>query len=138
MKKLSTCELLNYIYKVTNILVIRIDSVKNIADNIKLNELLDSQRKEYLLIIRNTKDLLRKCKGIKENISLIDKISNRLINKNNIHKILVEDNKKIVEEIDKKLKTYDYSEDSVEVLTSELKKTIKKNIKEIDIILQKK
>lgn len=138
MKKISSCELLNYIYKVTNIIVIRIDSVKNITDNTKLNELLDSQRKEYLLIIRDTKDLLRKCKGIKENISLIDKISNRLINKNNFHRILVEDMEKIVGEIDKKLKVYDFSEDSVEVITSELKKTIKKNIKEIDIFLQKK
>ena len=138
MKKISSCELLNYIYKVTNIIVIRIDSVKNITDNTKLNELLDSQRKEYLLIIRDTKDLLRKCKGIKENISLIDKISNRLINKNNFYRILVEDMEKIVGEIDKKLKVYDFSEDSVEVITSELKKTIKKNIKEIDIFLQKK
>lgn len=138
MKKISSCELLNYIYKVSNIIVIKIDSVKKITDNTKLNELLDSQRKEYLLIIKDIKDLLRKCKGIKENISLIDKISNRLINKNNIHRILVEDIKKTVEEIDKKLKVYDFSEDNVEVVTNRLKKTIKKNIKEIDIILQKK
>ncbi len=138
MKKINSCELLNYIYKVTNIIVIRIDSVKRITDNIKLKELLDSQRKEYLLIIKDIKELLKKCKGIKENISLIDKISNRLINKNNIHKILVEDIEKIVEEIDKKLRAYDYSEDSVEVLTTGLKKTIKKNNKANEIVLQKK
>lgn len=138
MKKINSCELLNYIYKVTNIIVIRIDSVKRITDNIKLKELLDSQRKEYLLIIKDIKELLKKCKGIKENISLIDKISNRLINKNNIHKILVEDIEKIVEEIDKKIRAYDYSEDSVEVLTTGLKKTIKKNNKANEIVLQKK
>ena len=138
MKKINSCELLNYIYKVTNIIVIRIDSVKRITDNIKLKELLDSQRKEYLLIIKDIKELLKKCKGIKENISLIDKINNRLINKNNIHKILVEDIEKIVEEIDKKLRAYDYSEDSVEVLTTGLKKTIKKNNKANEIVLQKK
>lgn len=133
MKKLNSCELLNYIYKIASIILTRIDAISKKVDDEKLLKIINKEKEEYLEIVNESKVLLKKCKGVKESISIFDKISNNIVIVNNdsieeIIKILVESTNKELIEINKKIKTYDYSDASVEVLGNKLKRTLEKNI----------
>ena len=141
MKKLSSCDILNYIYKITSIIVLRTETVNKIVKYNKLNVLLNDEIKEYNEIIKESKELLKKCKGIREKVSLIDRISNSTYikvslkdNYSKLDKILIADFLDIVNEINKKLDAYN-NIDAAKSLLNKLRKTVEKNMYELKKII---
>ncbi len=119
----NSCELLNYIYKITVIFIIRIDSIDKKINNNKVKYVLKSYKRNYLNIVNKIKKELIRCNGAKDRVNVIDKIVNKCIFINNEEKILknyINLCNKSIKDINIKLSTYDYSNKRIIKLCNEL------------------
>ena len=115
------------------------DVIEKIKDN-KFMKVLESQRKQYAEILKESKDLLNRHGKKEEENNLVAKLSTKVISeislmkddsKESIAKMLIESTNKSIIAIVEKINMYNNKDASIVVLATKLKNTLEMNMDEL-------
>ena len=136
----SEVEYLNYIYKNAEMGVVGIDDIITKVKDEKFLKLLKNEREDYQSVCNEALDILKKYGKQNENISMIAKMSSKMMSEvkmlkdskdQTIAKMMMEGTNKGIIEITEKINAYNIDDAEIVVLANRYKAMLEKNIDEL-------
>jgi len=133
-------EFLNYIYKNAEMGVIGIDNIIKKVQDEKFENVLKTQREEYVSICSEASNILKKYGKQNEEAGTMAKVSTKvmsemmMLKENSSHmiaKMMMEGTNKGIIEITEKINAYNNTDAEIVVLANRLKSMLEKNIDEL-------
>lgn len=140
MRKIDEKDFLNCIYKNAEMGIIGIDDVIEKVENTQFEKLLKKQRKEYENITKEVELILNKYYEDNENISLLAKISTKIMSEmvilkdnsvSKIAKMMMNGTNKGIVELVEKINSYNGKDKDIVILANKFQKTLENNIEDL-------